>query len=158
MSTLYRKRLIPEECILLKDDNIIYQDENYIITTWKTFRPKSDFSNGISCYCIKEGYKISKFFREDGTLTYIYCDIINTTYDSNSDTYTFTDLLADVIIENNGLVRVVDLDEIGDAMKDGLLTVDSLDMAMKQLNSLLNEIYSGSFSKYTEMLDKYLEK
>ena len=25
--TLYRKRIIPEECILLKDDRILYQDE-----------------------------------------------------------------------------------------------------------------------------------
>ena len=29
---IYRKRLIPEECILLKDDIIVEQNEDYILT------------------------------------------------------------------------------------------------------------------------------
>ena len=33
---IYRKRLIPEECILLKDDIIVEQNEDYILTKWKT--------------------------------------------------------------------------------------------------------------------------
>ena len=31
---IYRKRLIPEECILLKDDIIVEQNEDYILTKW----------------------------------------------------------------------------------------------------------------------------
>lgn len=38
--TLYRKRIIPDECILLKDDLILSCDEEHIITTWKALRPK----------------------------------------------------------------------------------------------------------------------
>lgn len=32
---LYRKRLIPEECVELKDDEILRLDENVIVTRWK---------------------------------------------------------------------------------------------------------------------------
>ena len=112
MPALYRKRLIPSECIHLKDDIIVSCSDDYIITRWNTLHPKEDFSHGISYYAINKGWKISKFYKKDNTLAYIYCDIIDTHYDKNTDSYTFTDLLADVIIENNGLVRVVDLDEL----------------------------------------------
>ena len=45
MATLFRKRLIPSECVNLKDDTIIHIDEDTIITSWKTFRPKAEFSH-----------------------------------------------------------------------------------------------------------------
>ena len=32
MPTLYRKRLIPDECVNLKDDNIIFLDSDTIVT------------------------------------------------------------------------------------------------------------------------------
>ena len=35
MATLFRKRLIPSECVNLKDDTIIHIDEDTIITSWK---------------------------------------------------------------------------------------------------------------------------
>ena len=108
MTTLFRKRLIPDECVSLKDDIIIHQDDSHIITSWKTFHPKAEFSHGISYYLINDGFKVSKFYKEDNSLAYIYCDIIDTAYDAGTDTYVFTDLLADVIIENSGFVRVVD--------------------------------------------------
>ena len=59
---IYRKRLIPDECILLKDDEILEIDEDYIVTKWKTLKPRRDFSHGYSCYFLKLGFKISKFF------------------------------------------------------------------------------------------------
>ena len=62
MPTLYRKRLIPDECIHLKDDIIVYSDDNCLITQWETLHPKQDFSHGVSFYCISNGWKISKFF------------------------------------------------------------------------------------------------
>lgn len=40
---IYRKRLIPEECILLKDDIIVEQNDDYILTKWKTLNPKTTF-------------------------------------------------------------------------------------------------------------------
>ena len=63
-------------------------------------------------------------------------------YDKQNNTYTFNDLLADVIIHKNGQVEIVDLDELADAYKDGLITKSQLDMALRQLDKLLKIIYS----------------
>ena len=54
---LFRRRLIPDECILLKDDVIVSQSDDYIITTWTTLNPKISFHHGCSCYFLKEGLK-----------------------------------------------------------------------------------------------------
>jgi hypothetical protein len=72
MSTLqlYRKRLIPAECLLLKDDVIVEANDEVVITSWKTLNPKTTFDHGCSCYFLKEGYKVSKFYRADNTLLY----------------------------------------------------------------------------------------
>lgn len=156
MAKLFRKRLIPNECIELKNDSILAIDKEKIITRWETFRPKAQFTNGISYYVLEKGFKISKFLKSDNSLAYIYCDIINTDYDPNSDTYVFTDLLADVIIENSGLIRVVDLDELADACKEKLITNDMLVSSLYKLDNLLSCIYDGSFKKYIDVLDTFM--
>ena len=155
MPTLYRKRLIPDECIHLKDDIIVYSDDNCLITQWETLHPKQDLSHGVSFYCISNGWKISKFFDSAHNLRHIYCDIIDPSFDSDPETYVFTDLLADVIIDNNGLVRVVDLDELADAHKEHVISDQLLDTALRRLDSLLNVIYSGEFKEYVNKLDSY---
>ena len=33
---LYRKRLIPDQNIALRDDDIVYVDDNILVTRWKT--------------------------------------------------------------------------------------------------------------------------
>ena len=38
---------------------------------------------------------------------YYYCDIIDTTYDAQENSYLFTDLLADVIVYDSGFVKAV---------------------------------------------------
>lgn len=155
MPELYRKRLIPAECIHLKDDIIVSVSDNHIITRWKTLHPKEEFAYGISYYVTDCGWKISKFYKSDDSLAYIYCDIIDTSYDKNTDTYIFTDLLADVIIENDGFVRVVDLDELGDACRMSIISNDMLVTSLHRLNSLLSVIYNGDFKKYLDELEKY---
>ena len=117
---IFRKRLIPEECILLKDDVLLYCDAKLLITSWNTLKPKKDLDHGISCYFLNQGYKISKFYNHEGTLISWYCDIIDYTYDPDSDTYVVTDLLADVILYPDGFVKVVDLDELAEAFEKRL--------------------------------------
>lgn len=158
MPTLYRKRLIPDECVNLKDDIIIFSDKDTIVTSWNTFRPKAEFSHGTSYYVIKDGFKISKFYKADNSLAYIYCDIIDTAYDEGSDTYIFTDLLADVIIENDGRVRVVDLDELGDALTEDIISRKLMSDALHKLNRLLSSIYDGTFKEYIRILESYEHK
>ena len=114
---IYRKRLIPEECILLKDDIIVEQNEDYILTKWKTLNPKTTFSHGCSCYYLKEGFKISKFYRHDGSLLYWYCDIVEYTSRPEDNSLIVTDLLADIILYPDGRMHVVDLDELAEALE-----------------------------------------
>ena len=52
---IYRKRMIPDECILLKDDIILEQTDDIIITSWNTLKPRRDFHHGYSCY-YPDGY------------------------------------------------------------------------------------------------------
>lgn len=150
---LYRKRLIPAECILLKDDVIVNQTEDLVITTWKTLNPKIAFSHGCSCYFLKEGFKISKFYRQDDSLLYWYCDIVEYTHDEQAHTLTATDLLADVIVYPDGRTKVVDLDELAQAFENGLLTATQLTAALRQLNNLLTYIYKDKFDQLQAHLE-----
>ena len=150
---LYRKRIIPEECVFLKDDVILYRDKEVIVTRWNTLHPKKTLHHGYSCYFLERGFKVSKFYNHEGTLISWYCDIISHTYDEAEDTYVFTDLLADVIVYPDGFVRVVDLDELADAFRDGLIDSDQLQTALRHLDKLLSLIYKGAFPR----LQKYIE-
>lgn len=153
---LYRKRLIPDECILLKDDLLLYRDHKVLVTKWNTIRPKKTLHHGISCYLLERGIKVSKFYDHSDKFLCWYCDIVTHTYDPHTDTFIFTDLLADVIIEPDGFVKVVDLDELADALKTGLLSAEMVNIALVQLHKLLEEIYNGSFSAlqgYIESLE-----
>lgn len=144
---IYRRRLIPAECILLKDDVIVKQTEELIITSWKTLNPKIAFSHGCSCYFLRDGFKISKFYRQDDSLLYWYCDIVEYTQDKSNHTLTATDLLADVIVYPDGRTKVVDLDELAQAFDTGLLTAAQLSASLRQLNHLLTYIYKDKFDQ-----------
>lgn len=164
---LYRRRLIPNECITLKDDVIVQCDSDMIVTTWETFRPKRDFNHGASVYYLKKGIKVSKFLRSDGSLTFWYCDIVDYEYgnaertaDSDSgtpaadagilqeyDSLTCIDLLADVVVYPDGFVKVVDLDELVEAAEHGLISEQTLHSVLMRVNNLLQTIYSGGFEE-----------
>lgn len=149
---LYRRRIIPDECILLKDDIILSCDEDHIVTKWNALRPKKDLHHGASCYFLKEGFKVSKFCREDDSLLYFYCDIVDYNYDAVQNNLIVTDLLADVIIYPDGFVKVVDLDELVTALEARSISLDTLKASLNKLDKLLNIIYSGKFEHLTKML------
>lgn len=150
---LYRKRFMPQETILLRDDILVYQDEKVIVTKWNVFRPKAKFSHGVSCYFLEDGYKVSKFLNDQEELVYYYCDIIDTTYDAQENSYLFTDLLADVIVYDSGFVKVVDLAELADMLDEGVITEELVKKCLHRLEKLLEIIYGGNFDELT----KYLE-
>lgn len=149
---LYRRRFIPDELIYLKDDKILNADSDRIVTKWNVLTPRHDFTHGVSCYFINDGFKISKFLNDNNELIYWYCDIIDTDIDGNK--YTFNDLLVDVIIYDNGFVKVVDLDEIAIALKNKIINVDIAIKAMERIDKLLNIIYNGDFKRYTAYIDE----
>ena len=150
---LYRRRLIPDECILLKDDIIIKANDEVIVTSWKTLNPKTTFQSGTSCFFLKEGIKVSKFYCADGSLYHWYCDIVDYSYDESEAALTAIDLLADVIIRPDGFVKVVDLDELVEALDKNLITPETLKSVLLRVNKLLNTIYEGRFSELTAEMD-----
>ena len=152
---LYRKRLIPEECVLLKDDTVLYRDNQIIVTGWDSLKPRKDLHHGYSCYYLEEGFKVSRFCKEDGSMLYWYCDIVDYDYTADTDTYIVTDLLADVVIYPGGFVKVVDLDELVTAQESGLLNNDMLKKALLRLNHLLEIIYAGDFDKLQKPIEQH---
>ena len=150
---LFRKRLIPYECLPLKDDIIIFQSDDYIVTSWTTLNPKIAFHRGCSCYFLQEGLKLSKFYKHDGSLLYWYCDIVEYEWSEDRCCLTATDLLADVIIYPDGQVKILDLDELADAHAAGLITSKQLQTALYRLNTLLNYIYNHQFHILQETLE-----
>lgn len=152
---LYRKRLIPLQNIPLKDDQILFESDEIIVTKWNTLNPKTQFDHGISCYFLKEGVKVSKFYMSDGTLLYWYCDVVDYVYEEEKNRLTVVDLLADVLIYPDGAVKVVDLDEMADAFGQGLLSAELLREGMYRLDGLLRKIYKGDFVKMQGILEQY---
>ncbi|WP_343246463.1 DUF402 domain-containing protein [Diplocloster hominis] len=142
---LYRKRLIPSECIELKEDQILYRDDRIIVTKWNTIRPKKELDHGYSCYFMKKGFKVSRFYDHENQHICWYCDIIDTAYDTQLNAYTFTDLLVDVILTPDGSIKVVDVDELADAMENKLISQGMLLRALRRLDYLLSIIYQDRF-------------
>lgn len=153
ISKLYRQRIIPAECILLKDDIIVEQNDEFIITKWKTLNPKPSFSHGCSCYFLREGVKVSKIYRSDNTLYHWYCDIVDYSFGPEEGALTVTDLLADVIVRPGEGVRVVDLDELAEAMEHGLITKEQMISCLRSLDHLLTLIYRDKFDRLQSSLN-----
>ena len=154
VTRLYRRRIIPAECILLKDDTIVTQNEEVIITKWLTLHPKSNFSHGCSCYFLQEGIKVSKIYRSDNSLLYWYCDIVDFSYGEEPGALTVVDLLADVILYPDGNVVVADLDELAEALERGLITKEQATRCLRSLDHLLSMIYRDKFDRLKSRLDE----
>lgn len=153
ISKLYRRRLIPSEVTLLKDDVIVRQDDEVIITTWNTLNPKTEFSRGCSCYFLKDGLKVSKMYRSDNTLLRWYIDIVEISIDNTKEALTATDLLADVVIYPDGRMKVVDLDELAEALEKNLITKEQMVNCLRSLNHLLTLVYRDKFDRLQSHLD-----
>ena len=154
---IYRKRMIPDECILLKDDVVLEVTDDIIVTSWKTLKPRRDFHHGYSCYYLNLGYKISKFYREDNTLLYWYCDIVNYDYREEDHSLIVTDLLADVVIYPDGYIKVLDIDELAIALEKKLCSPEIVTQALRKLDGLLNIIYDDKFETLSTKIEKWIK-
>ena len=151
---LYRKRYMPSEIVFLKDDIIVYQDDTVMVTKWDVLHPKAKFSHGVSCYYLEKGWKVSKFLNKEDKLVYYYCDIIDATYNKEENFFVFTDLLADVIIYEDGFVKVVDLGEIAEALEEGIITDREAKLSLSRLDALLEVIYGGGLPEMIAFMEQ----
>ncbi len=154
IQAIYRKRIIPPECILLKDDIIVEQNDEYVITKWKTLKPKTEFSHGCSCYFLQDGIKLSKIYRADGSLLRWYFDIVDFLFDEKNGSLVVTDLLADVILYPDSRMEVVDLDELAEALERNLITKEQMAACLRSLNHLLSLIYRDKFDRLQSHLSR----
>jgi hypothetical protein len=147
--------MIPDECVLLEDDVLLEANDEVIVTKWHTLKPRRDFDHGYSCYFLKLGYKVSKFYRSDGSLLYWYCDIINYRFEEGGSTLIASDLLVDVVVYPDGYVKVLDLDELAIALEKKLCEQSLLSEALRKLDKLLNLIYDDKFDILCDKLNKW---
>lgn len=151
---LYRRRFIPEELIQLKDDIILVHEPNLIITKWKTLHPRKDISRGLSAFYLDQGFKVSKLYDDQDQVVYWYCDIIQAKVDPEKNTVIIEDLLIDLILYEDGSMRIVDLDELAEAMEGKLISPEEANYALRTVNSLLQIIYSGRFHTLQDPVNK----
>ncbi len=156
---LYRKRHIPEECILLKNDRILFLDDSRLVTTWNVLKPRADFASGISLFDFEKHWKITRVAKADGSLYHWYCDIMKMHISEENETVTYLmeDLLIDIVIEADGSVHVLDLDEAAEAFEKGLITGADLTLALNAADALLRIIRSGEFARYQEIVEQYVK-
>ena len=154
---LYRRRYIPNEIIHLKNDEILFVDNERIVTKWDTISPRKDFSRGYSCYYINEGIKASKMIKASGELLYYYCDVIETIHKPDEQTYIFNDLLIDVIIRGENNVQVVDIVEVPEALEESLITAEQANYALRCLGLFLDKVYDNNFFTYAAFLEQFEE-
>lgn len=150
---LFRRRFIPNELTPLSDDKVLKLEENLIITSWKTLNPRTDFASGMSAYFIDKGWKVSKFLDCEGNIKYWYCDIIDCILDEASNSFTYEDLLFDVVVYPNGSIKVLDCDEAADAREKGYITEEQLLRGLRSMNELLTTIYHGRFDRLQAVLN-----
>ncbi len=151
---IYRKRLIPQETIYLKDDTLIMCNNNTIITSWNSLKPRCDIARGISLYLLDDGYKISKVYDINDNVVYWYVDIITSDYSNENNSLLVTDLLVDLLIYEDGSYKVVDLDEVADALEQGLLSTEMVCDIVRLTNHLLNKLYQGNFTYYQHIINQ----
>jgi uncharacterized protein len=142
---IFRKRYIPDETIDITRDELVFRSEELLITKWSPIKPRQDISKGISYTFLKEGIKVSKFFDHSGMFSYWYIDIIEVEYDAQHDVYTLVDLLVDVKLTNEGVLQVLDADELAQAIETGLVTCKQACNSLRKLDKVLNMIYNNNF-------------
>ena len=153
--TLYRKRLIPNECILLKDDIIREVTDDHILTRWNTLKPKKILHHGESCYYLNKGVKVSRFYTADNFLICWYCDVVSYEWNEDRSSLITTDLLLDILVYPDKSFKILDMDELAQAHAEGLLSDELMRCSLFTANRLLNDIYDDTFHDiYTSVFEK----
>lgn len=153
---IYRKRFIPNETILLKDDILITSNDDYLLTSWTSLKPRKDLAKGASLYLFKENIKISKFYGHDGSFLCWYCDVVDYETNEMPSRLTVVDLLADIVIKPDFSYSVLDLDELALAKEQNFIDERRLLLSLRTVNHLLNDILlTGRFPALQEPFDDY---
>ncbi len=150
---LVRTRHIPNERLELKKDEVLYLDDEILVTKWNVINPKDDFSKGVSVYHLNRGYKLSKLYDMNGNFVHWYCDIIKAHINGNE--YEFEDLLLDVIVMPDGhSYKVMDADEFAQAIEEKMISVETACEALRSFNDLVTAIEEKRFFTLTKKVEE----
>lgn len=144
---IFRRRFIPNEIVDISGDEVVFRDDKKLITRWLPIKPRPDIGSGMSCIYFDKGIKISKIFDKSGNFKHWYCDIIKHEYIKEEDKYIVTDLLVDVVVYPDGHYEVLDLEELDEALKENLISLEVKEEALDKMNSLLDVIKKGEFEE-----------
>ena len=102
-------------------------------------------------------FNVRVFFDKERNILQRYIDICKSTgFDSAENAPYYDDLFLDIIIGKTGDVRVLDEDELEEALACGVITKDEFDFAVNLKDELLDEISKKS-NKYIELnTEKYM--
>ncbi len=102
-------------------------------------------------------YNVRVFFDRERNILQRYIDICKITgFDSEANAPYYDDLFLDIIIGRTGDVRVLDEDELEEALSSGVITKDEFDFAVSLKDKLLEEIAKKS-NKFIELnTEKYM--
>ena len=114
-----------------------------MVTEWLPIHPRNDVFSGMSYAFFDKGWKISKFYDANKELLYWYCDIVEVKIEN--DEYTFIDLLVDVKVYKDGSYEILDMDELDEVVRDGLIDENKKEEALRKLNELVELIKNGKF-------------
>lgn len=142
---ILRRRYIPSEVVDISGDELLFRSDSLLVARWSAIKPRADLKGGISFTFLDRGYKLGRFYDGEDRFLYWYCDIIEVEYEGASDTFTINDLLVDIKIFPDGKVIILDADELGQALEEGLISKEQASKALRVLDDLLKLIYSGGF-------------
>lgn len=89
-------------------------------------------------------YNIVMFMDEGRRPLGYYCDVVTPVVRRAAD-YHMMDLIADAWIRPDGRYKALDLDELDDAVCEGLIHPDQADEIRRHLNRLLDDVDAGRF-------------
>lgn len=102
-------------------------------------------------------FNVRVFFDEERNILQHYIDISKSTgFDSEMGAPYYDDLFLDIIIGKTGDIRVLDEDELEDALKLGIITQNEFDFAVQIKDELLKQIQEKT-NVFIEMdIHKYM--
>ena len=102
-------------------------------------------------------YNVRVFFDEERNILQRYIDICKSTgFDTEANAPYYDDLFLDIIIGRTGDVRVLDEDELEEALSSGVITKDEFDFAVGLKDKILEEIAKKS-NRFIELnTEKYM--
>ncbi len=142
---IFKQKFIPEKIYDISDDEVIFFNNEFMITSWEATNSEMGVKKALSLTSFSNGYQISKKFNKENEFMYWYCDIVKAWHDREKNEIWIQDLIADVILFPDKALQVIDLPELVEARKNGLITEVLFQECHKSILSLVSSVIHGNF-------------